>query len=87
MHARLTVRKPWATYTRTDPTHVARRLNLQRCSVAGEFVHSVAVEHASKHEVVCGSEPAGEKHGEGKTTAEQQLPRASGCEAMMSLRG
>jgi hypothetical protein len=30
----------------------------------GELVHSVAVEHALEHEVVCGSKPAGEKGGE-----------------------
>jgi hypothetical protein len=39
-----------------------------------ELVHSVAIEHAPKHEVTCGSEPAGEKHGEGETIAERQPP-------------
>jgi hypothetical protein len=34
-----------------------------------ELIHSVMVEHASKHEVVCGRNPAGEKHEEGETTA------------------
>jgi hypothetical protein len=53
----------------------------------GELVHSVAVEHTSEHEVVCGSKPVGEKHGEGETVAERQPPRASGCEAASSLRG
>jgi hypothetical protein len=36
----------------------------------GELIHSVTVEHALKHEVVCGSKPAGEKSGEGETTVE-----------------
>jgi hypothetical protein len=36
-----------------------------------ELVQSVAVEHASNHEVICGSKPAGEKHGEGETAVEQ----------------
>jgi hypothetical protein len=45
-----------------------------------ELVHSVVVEHAPEHEVVCGSKPIGEKHGEGKTVIEWQSPRASGCE-------
>jgi hypothetical protein len=50
----------------------------------GELVCSVAVEHTPEHEVVCGSEPAGEKRGEGEIAAEQQPPRASYCEATMS---
>jgi hypothetical protein len=29
----------------------------------GELVHSIAVEHAPEHEVLCGSKPAGKKHG------------------------
>jgi hypothetical protein len=37
----------------------------------GELIHSVAVEHASEHEVVCGSEFAGEKREEGETVVEQ----------------
>jgi hypothetical protein len=36
----------------------------------GEIVHSVAVEHAPEHKIVCGSKLAGEKHGEGETAAE-----------------
>jgi hypothetical protein len=47
----------------------------------GKLIHSVTVEHASEHEVVCGSEPAGEKRGKDETVAEQQSSRASGCEA------
>jgi hypothetical protein len=31
----------------------------------------MAVEHALKHEVACGSKPAGEKHGEGEIAAER----------------
>jgi hypothetical protein len=50
----------------------------------GELVHSVAFEHATKHEVIYGSEPVGEKRGEGKTVAGQQPPRALGSEATMS---
>jgi hypothetical protein len=43
----------------------------------GELVHSVTVEHTPEHEVICGSEPTGEKRGEGATAAERQPPRAS----------
>jgi hypothetical protein len=53
----------------------------------GELIRSVAVEHVAEHEVVCGSEPLWEKHGEGETITEQQPPRASGSEAAMSSRG
>jgi hypothetical protein len=42
-----------------------------RYAQLGELVHSVAVEHASNHEVVCGSKPTGEKCGEGETTTER----------------
>jgi hypothetical protein len=31
-----------------------------------ELVHSVTIEHVLEHEVICGSKPAGEKHGEGE---------------------
>jgi hypothetical protein len=31
----------------------------------GEHIHSVAVEHVSENKVVCGSQPIGEKCGEG----------------------
>jgi hypothetical protein len=37
----------------------------------GELVHSVVVEHASEHKVVCRSESAGEKCGEGETATER----------------
>jgi hypothetical protein len=47
----------------------------------GELVHSIVVKHAPEHEVGCGSKPVREKHREGETTAEQEPPRASGCEA------
>jgi hypothetical protein len=52
----------------------------------GELVHSVVVEQLSEHELICGSEPAWEL-GEGEAVAEQQPPRASGCEAVTSSRG
>jgi hypothetical protein len=52
-----------------------------------ELVHPVTIEHASKHEVICESKPAGEKHGEGEPTAERQPPRASGCKAATSSQG
>jgi hypothetical protein len=52
----------------------------------GEFVHSVAVEQLPEHELTCGSEPAWERE-EGEAVAEQQPPRASGCEAAMSSWG
>jgi hypothetical protein len=52
----------------------------------GEFVHSVAVEQLLEHELTCGSEPAWER-GEVEAVAEQQPPRASGCEAAMSSWG
>jgi hypothetical protein len=45
------------------------------------------VEHAPEHKVVYGSEPIGEKRGEGETDAERQPPQALGCEAAMSSRG
>jgi hypothetical protein len=41
----------------------------------------------SKYKVICGSELAGEKHGEGETAAEWQPPWASGCETATSSRG
>jgi hypothetical protein len=41
-----------------------------RYAQLGELVHSIAVEHALDHEVICGSKPTGEKHGEGETAAE-----------------
>jgi hypothetical protein len=40
----------------------------------GELVHSIAVEHAQEHKVICGSEPTGEKCGEDETAAEWQPP-------------
>jgi hypothetical protein len=52
----------------------------------GELVHSVTVEQLPEHELVCGSEPAWEL-GEGEAVAEQQPPRASGCEVATSSRG
>jgi hypothetical protein len=69
-----------------DPKHVIRRIKL-RYAQLGELVRSVMVEHAPKHEVICGSKPVGEKHEEGETTVERQLPRASGCEAATSSQG
>jgi hypothetical protein len=42
-----------------------------RYTQLGELARSVTVEHALKHEVICGSKPAGEKHGEGENAAEQ----------------
>jgi hypothetical protein len=52
-----------------------------------EFVHSVVVEHALKHEVICGSKPTGEKHREGETATKQQSLRTSGCEVATSSQG
>jgi hypothetical protein len=52
----------------------------------GELVHSIVVEQLPEHELACGSEPAWER-GEGEVVAEQQPPRASGCEATTSSRG
>jgi hypothetical protein len=54
--------------------------------VAVDLVHSVVVEQLPEHDLACGSEPAWEC-GEGEAVAEQQPPRASGCEAAMSSRG
>jgi hypothetical protein len=54
---------------RTDPKYVIRRVKLN--AQLGELVHSVTDEHAVEHEVICGSKPAGEKHGEGENAAEQ----------------
>jgi hypothetical protein len=42
-----------------------------RYAQLGELFCSIMVEHALEHEVICGSKPAGENHGEGKTAAEQ----------------
>jgi hypothetical protein len=44
------------------------------------------VEQLLEHELPCGSEPAWER-GEGGAGAEQQLPRASSCEAATSSWG
>jgi hypothetical protein len=44
------------------------------------------VEQLPEHELACGSELAWEQ-GEGEAIAEQQPPRASGCEAATSSRG
>jgi hypothetical protein len=52
----------------------------------GELVHSVAVEQLLERGLACGSEPAWKRR-EGEAVAEQQPPRATGCEAVMSLRG
>jgi hypothetical protein len=49
-----------------------------------ELVHFIAVEHASEHEVICGSKPTWEKSGEGETTAEWQPPQDTDCEAATS---
>jgi hypothetical protein len=78
-HTQLNIWKPWAAYTRMDQTcHPNGKT--YRDAQLGEFVHSVAVEQLSKHELVCGSKPAWER-GEGEAVAEQQPPRASSCEA------
>jgi hypothetical protein len=37
----------------------------------GELLHSIAIEPALKHEVICGSKPTGEKHEEDEITVEQ----------------
>jgi hypothetical protein len=39
-----------------------------------ELVHFIMVEYVPEHEVICGSEPAGEKCREGETAAEQHPP-------------
>jgi hypothetical protein len=36
----------------------------------GELFQSIMVEHVSEHEVICGSEPIGEKRGEGEIATE-----------------
>jgi hypothetical protein len=54
---------------KTDPKYVIRRVKLN--AQLGELVHSVTVEYALEHEVICGSKPAGQKHREGETAAEQ----------------
>jgi hypothetical protein len=60
---------------------------IYRNAQLGELVHSIVVEHVVKHEVVCGSEPTGEKREEGETAVERQPPRALGCVAATSSRG
>jgi hypothetical protein len=52
-----------------------------------ELVYSEAVEHAPELEVIYGSEPVGEKRGEGETAAKRQPSQASGCEVAMSSQG
>jgi hypothetical protein len=37
----------------------------------GELVHFVEVEHTPEHEVICGSEPIGERCREGETVVER----------------
>jgi hypothetical protein len=71
----------------TYPKYVVRKGKAYRYAQLGELVHSVVVEHAAEHEVACGSEPAGEKRGEGETAAKRQPPRALGCEAATSSWG
>jgi hypothetical protein len=51
------------TYRPKDKTYKDAQLR--------ELVHSVAVEHASENEVICGRKPTGEKCGEGVTAAER----------------
>jgi hypothetical protein len=51
-----------------------------------ELVHSVVVEQLPEHELAYESEPAWER-GEGEAVAEQEPPRASGCEAVTPSRG
>jgi hypothetical protein len=36
-----------------------------------QLVRSVVIEHAPEHEVICGSKPARENHGEGETAVER----------------
>jgi hypothetical protein len=67
------------TYRPKDKTYTYAQL--------GELVHYIAVEHAPEHEIICGSKPVGEKHGEGETAVERQPPRASDCEATTPSRG
>jgi hypothetical protein len=40
-----------------------------RYAQLGELIHSIMVDHALEHEVICGSKPAGEKHEECETAA------------------
>jgi hypothetical protein len=50
----------------------------------GEHIHSVAVEHVSEHKVVCGSEPVGEKCGEGAVaTIWWRHGRLTGCSLLL----
>jgi hypothetical protein len=44
---------------------------IYRYAQLGELVHSIMVEHAPENEVICGSKPAGEKHGEGETATKR----------------
>jgi hypothetical protein len=45
-----------------------------RYAQLGELVHTVTVEHALEHEVICGSKLTWEEHGEGETVAKRQPP-------------
>jgi hypothetical protein len=78
-----------------SPEHIYRNIfktcrpkgKTYRDAQLGELVHSVVVENVLEHKVICGSEPVGEKHGEGETAIEQQPPQALGYEATTSSWG
>jgi hypothetical protein len=50
--------------------YVGQMVKTYRDAQLGELVHSIAVEHVSEYEVVCGSKPVGEKCEEGETATE-----------------
>jgi hypothetical protein len=41
------------------PVYVGQMVKTYRDAQLGELIHSIAVEHASEYEVVCGSKPVG----------------------------
>jgi hypothetical protein len=71
---------------RTDPKYVTRRVKFTEM-LSWEIAHYIMVEHTSGHDVIYGRKTYKGEVGEGETAAEQQPPRASGCEAAMSSRG
>jgi hypothetical protein len=62
----------------------SRSIHHQRKETSPELARPVAVDHVSEHLVVCRSEPAGEKRGEGETATGQQPPQVKVCEATTS---
>jgi hypothetical protein len=70
-----------------DPQTCRPKGKTYRDAPLGELVHFIMVEDSLKHDVVCGSKPAWEKHEEGKIATKRQPPRPSCREAATSSQG